>query len=105
LQAYQVSPKMAELSLNSYAFPNCQSSHNPTSSAYGFNPASHIQVLNSPGHPLAQTKNVCNEMYTEVPSMSTGNLGMSMPLQHVTFPLLQILSNPRYIVLLPLPLR
>ena len=86
LQAYQVSPKMAELSPNSCAFPNCQSSHNPTSSAYGFNPTSHIQVSNSPGHPLAQTKNVCSEMYTEVPSMSTGNLYMSMPLQHITFP-------------------
>jgi len=85
LQVYQVSPKMAELSPSSYAFPNCQSSHNPTSSAYGFNPASHIQVSNSPGHPLAQTKNVCNEMYTEVLSMSTGNLGMSVPLQHVPF--------------------
>jgi len=34
---------MAELSPSSYAFPNCQSSHNPTSSAYGFNPASHMR--------------------------------------------------------------
>ena len=88
LQAYQVSPKMAQLSPGSSAFPNCQSS---TNGVYSSNPASPMQVAYSPGQPLARvasTNNIyqqCNGMYTETPSMSVGNLGMSIPLQHMPF--------------------
>lgn len=91
LQAYQVSPKMAQLSPGSCAFPNCQPSCNPTSNVYSSNPASPMQVAYSPGQPLARiasTNNLyqqCNGTYTEPPSVSTGNLGMSVPLQHVPF--------------------
>ena len=77
LQAHQVSPKMAQLSPGSCAYPNCPP---PTSCIYSSSPASPMQVAYSPGQPHVRHAST-NNLYQHcngVDSTST-----SLPLQYV----------------------
>ena len=77
-QAHQVSPKMAQLSPGSGAYPNYQP---PTSCIYSSNPASPMQVAYSPGQPHARITST-NNLYQHCNGMDS-NISMSVPLQYI----------------------